>query len=181
MEIKKIRYYSQKKQDILFSLLFPGMNRVFVDVGARDGIYISNTYLLEKNHGWNGVCIEPHPVLFKMLKKNRMVSCFNIAVADVDEKGETLEFVMFKNGPVGHSGLLGVTYKNLNEIKDYESEVINVECFPLKNEHSLDIGILEFERVGTKFAALYTNVAYICDNNGTTVEKVSVFNRNRRT
>ena len=158
MEIIKIRYYSQKKQDILFSLLFPGMNRVFVDVGARDGIYISNTYLLEKNHGWNGVCIEPHPVLFKMLKKNRMVSCFNIAVADVDEKGETLEFVMFKNGPVGHSGLLGVTYKNLNEIKGYESEVINVECFPLKKILSDNkikrVDVLDIDVEGAEFSTI---------------------------
>lgn len=68
------------------------------------------------------------------------------------------------------------------EVLDDSQKVILLasECFPLKNEHSLDIGILEFERGGTKFAALYTNVAYICDNNGTTVEKVSVFNKSRR-
>ncbi len=68
------------------------------------------------------------------------------------------------------------------EVLDDSQKVILLAsgCFPLKNDHSLDIGILEFERGGTKFAALYTNVAYICDNNGTTVEKVSVFNRTRR-
>ena len=74
--------------------------------------------------------------------------------------------------------------KELEDIKISEDLqriiLISTECFPLKNDNSLDVGILEFEREGTKFAALYTNVAYICDNNGTTVEKVSVFNRNRR-
>ena len=68
------------------------------------------------------------------------------------------------------------------EILDNAQRIILIasDCFPLKNDHSLDIGILEFERAGTKFTALYTNVAYICDNNGTTVEKVSVFDRHRR-
>lgn len=58
--------------------------------------------------------------------------------------------------------------------------LISKECFPLKNGDELDVGILEFERDNAKFAALYTQVAYICDNNGTTVEKVPVFNKNRR-
>ncbi len=86
-----------------------------------------------------------------------------------------------------HLNSMRCRVKSSKELEDIEiSEdmrriiLISDECFPLKNEHSLDIGILEFERGGTKFAALYTNVAYICDNNGTTVEKVSVFNRNRR-
>ena len=77
--------------------------------------------------------------------------------------------------------------KDRKELEDIDVEkesqkiiLISTECFPLRNNGSLDIGVLEFERVGKKFAALYTNVAYICDNNGTTVEKVSVHTRNRR-
>ena len=86
-----------------------------------------------------------------------------------------------------HLNSMRCQVKNNRELEDIEILedlqriiLISNDCFPLKNDHSLDIGILEFERGDTKFAALYTNVAYICDNNGTTVEKVSVFNRNRR-
>ena len=57
--------YSQAQQDLLFALLLPGQGRVFVDIGARDGVVISNTYLLERQFGWRGLCIEPHPGLFQ--------------------------------------------------------------------------------------------------------------------
>jgi hypothetical protein len=31
----------------------------FVEVGANDGISISNTYLLETRYNWKGICCEP--------------------------------------------------------------------------------------------------------------------------
>ena len=129
---QEIICYSQAKQDILFSLLFPGKHSFFVDVGARDGVVISNTYILEKDYGWGGICIEPHPKLFKMLEKNRQSKCLNVAIADVDECGETLEFAMWKEGPVGHSGILGIDYRHIDKLKNYDHEIIKVKCFPLK-------------------------------------------------
>ncbi len=39
----------------------------FVDVGAHDGITLSNTYLLEKYYEWSGICIEPLPNQFNKL------------------------------------------------------------------------------------------------------------------
>lgn len=52
--------YSQLGQDlwILESTNFKH-NGYFIDIGAYDGIYHSNTYLLEKDYGWDGVCVEP--------------------------------------------------------------------------------------------------------------------------
>ena len=43
----------------------------FVDVGAGDGITLSNSYLLEKEFGWNGVCVEANDGLVKLLRENR--------------------------------------------------------------------------------------------------------------
>ena len=43
----------------------------FVEFGATDGIALSNTYLLETDYGWNGLCSEPNPGFFKELEKNR--------------------------------------------------------------------------------------------------------------
>ena len=47
---------SQLKQDI-FVLLETGFKRngFFVEFGATNGIDLSNTYLLEKRFGWNGI------------------------------------------------------------------------------------------------------------------------------
>lgn len=46
-------------------------NGYFVDLAATGGILINNTYLLETELNWTGICIEPNPILFKHLKKNR--------------------------------------------------------------------------------------------------------------
>lgn len=52
----------------------------FVDVGAFDGVEFSNTLHYERNFGWTGLCIEPHPRHFDALKANRPNSiCVNAA------------------------------------------------------------------------------------------------------
>ena len=63
----------------------------FIEVGASDGIEISNTYLLEKEYKWKGICCEPIPKRFKELVVNRPNSiCFNEAV--YNESGLTVTF-----------------------------------------------------------------------------------------
>ena len=65
----------------------------FAEIGASDGIYFSNTYLLEKNYGWKGICVEPIPQKFEQLVKNRPNSvCFNDAV--FSESGREFEFAI---------------------------------------------------------------------------------------
>jgi FkbM family methyltransferase len=46
-------------------------NGVFVEAGAHDGISESNTLLLEREHGWSGLLIEPIPELADRCRQNR--------------------------------------------------------------------------------------------------------------
>ena len=46
----------------------------FVDIGAYDGIELSNTYTLEKEFAWYGICVEANPESFLKLKENRTCS-----------------------------------------------------------------------------------------------------------
>src|SRR3972149_7086762 len=73
------KYYSQYQQDKwLYENIFKNnTNGFFVDIGASDGIKFSNTYFFEKMLGWNGVCVEPLPDIYKRLIKNRNCICIN--------------------------------------------------------------------------------------------------------
>jgi hypothetical protein len=63
----------------------------FIEVGASDGIELSNTYLLETKYKWKGICCEPIPKRFEKLVKNRPNSvCFNNAI--YNKSGLSLTF-----------------------------------------------------------------------------------------
>jgi len=83
-----MNYYSEAGQDVLLKKFFDleGIEKgFFLDVGSTDGIYISNTYLLEQNE-WNGICVEAHPDYAKILEKNRPNSiCYHCAAGDEDK------------------------------------------------------------------------------------------------
>tara|TARA_B110001450_G_C17667674_1_gene500348 strand:+ start:9402 stop:10223 length:822 start_codon:yes stop_codon:yes gene_type:complete len=73
--------YSQEGQDTRALNYFNGKKEgYFVDIGANEGIIISNTYLFEKKLYWKGICSEPLPKAFELLQKNRDVICDNNAV-----------------------------------------------------------------------------------------------------
>ena len=73
-DLKVLDHFNQKK------------NGYFIEVGANDGIDLSNTYLLEKDYNWKGICIEPVPSIFKELKKNRKSINIPFAVYNVNNK-----------------------------------------------------------------------------------------------
>jgi FkbM family methyltransferase len=63
----------------------------FIEIGASDGINLSNTYLLESQYKWKGICCEPIPKNFEKLIKNRPNSiCYNEAV--YNKSGLTVTF-----------------------------------------------------------------------------------------
>jgi len=64
---------SQLRQDI-FVLTELGFKRdgFFVEFGATNGIDLSNTYLMEKEFGWNGILAEPAKCWHAALKENRL-------------------------------------------------------------------------------------------------------------
>ena len=58
---------------------------IFVDVGANDGFYGSNSFPFVAR-GWRSLLIEPHPVAFEKLLQlhagKRHVTCLNLACAE---------------------------------------------------------------------------------------------------
>lgn len=78
------KFYSQSGQDkYLYNTYFKNIKSgTFVELGAYDGISISNTYFFEKNLAWNGVCIEPMLEPYNKLIKNRKCICLNECVSN---------------------------------------------------------------------------------------------------
>ena len=75
--------YSQLNQDLKCIDFFNGDKEgYFVDIGAHDGINLSNTYLLEKDYDWTGICVEPIKAVFDKLVKNRNCICKNTCIYD---------------------------------------------------------------------------------------------------
>jgi len=88
----KKRSVSQLGQD-LWVLEKTGYKRngFFVEFGATDGVLLSNTYLLEKEFGWEGICIEPNPDFYRALKKNRNCIVLNDCIGA--RTGEEVQFI----------------------------------------------------------------------------------------
>lgn len=80
-------FKSQKNQDlwVIFTALPFKRNGFFVELAAADGTTHSNTYALEKLFGWRGICIEPNPGFFSILKQKRKCIVDNSVVSDTEE------------------------------------------------------------------------------------------------
>lgn len=90
------QYYSQFGQDkFIIENIFKKMtDGFFVDIGAGDGVHISNTYALEKQYNWTGVCVECNSISYDNLIKNRSCKFYN---KPITEKGGVVEFNQIDN------------------------------------------------------------------------------------
>ena len=82
---------SQLRQDI-FALSEIGFKKsgFFVEFGAADGVYLSNSYLMEKEFSWNGILAEPALRWHDALRRNR--SCNIESDCVWSSSGSTLTF-----------------------------------------------------------------------------------------
>jgi len=86
---KYLNVFSQHGQDKFYIenvLKSKKRQGYFVDLAAGDGVFISNTYLLEKVFNWKGICIEANLNTFEKLKQNRSCICDNNVILKDDEE-----------------------------------------------------------------------------------------------
>jgi FkbM family methyltransferase len=81
--------HSQIYQDI-FVYFFSNVKRkgFFIEIGAADGVNISNTYLLEKKFYWDGIICEPNPVhkLSNLINRKAILDTNIIDYKDFNKK-----------------------------------------------------------------------------------------------
>ena len=117
-------FYSQCSEDkIMYEKYIKNIkidNPIYLEMGAMDGLYYSNTLFFEKELGWTGILIEPHPINYKNLEKNRPNNkLFNCVVSN---EIEDVEFIYYDTMCL--SGVAGVK----NTLKEE-----NVKIFYSKN------------------------------------------------
>ncbi len=125
-------YYSQHGQDkyLVEEVFNYKENGFFLEIGAHDGISFSNTYCLEKDFHWRGICVEPIPELFEKLKNNRQCICENVCIDVVRGKKNFLRCFGFITEM--YSGIADY-YDSRHllridkEIEEYGGEKMNVE------------------------------------------------------
>ncbi len=193
-------YCSQFGQDkfINESLLFGKRNGFFVDVGAYDGLLISNTYFFEKILKWSGLCIEPIPHVFDKLKHNRDCTCINGCISDNSETKKFMhvlggtqyeliengEYPKFRGGKHTEmlSGLLDYYNNKHVALIDDEldrlgsgKEIINVKCYIL-NELLSNAGIYHIDYLSIDVEGGELKIVESIDFNKFHIDIISVEN-----
>lgn len=121
-------------QDLLIEqLVRHKRNGVFVDIGANDGLTISNTCYLEKKLGWTGVAVEPLPSVFEKLKANRSCHLVNGCVSTQSGKANLIEMVgapnMLSTLEANNKGLTARRLRNNRRRHKSEARTIEVDCY----------------------------------------------------
>ncbi len=128
-------FYSQHHEDlwIIKNLVLPKTG-IFVDVGAEDGVWGSNTYYFEKI-GWTGICIEPNPSVFAELCRARTCQCVEAAI------GSDVTLPLYIHPIKGWSGLLdegtgvpqAVTIRTLDSVLE-EAKIEHIDLLSIDTE-----------------------------------------------
>jgi FkbM family methyltransferase len=77
-------FYHDLYNDLFYKdIIFPGKkDGYFVEVGALDGLVMSQSYLFEKLLNWKGIVVEPNPIWKDALFLNRECNISTEAVSD---------------------------------------------------------------------------------------------------
>lgn len=153
-------YYSQLGQDKwILEKTNHKCNGFFIDIGAYDGITISNTYLLEKQYQWNGICVEPSSI-FSKLKLNRNCILENLCVYSVSNT--TVEFYETFNN-LELSGIKNLFKEDehnktrSNNFKTINTKTISLTDLCLKHNCPRQIDYLSIDTEGSELEILMSH------------------------
>jgi hypothetical protein len=135
-------YHAQDGQDQLVNYVLKGKtNGFFVEFGAGDGSFHSNTKFFETQLCWTGLCIEPSRHIFNRLVKNRP-KCIAVHGSLCEEAGIEREFtdVLSPTGWTGWSGFSETfTEQHKQQIQNkirnsnWKTETYKVNCHTLES------------------------------------------------
>lgn len=128
---------SQNGEDYLLLTAFGSQDRgFFIDVGAFDGVHLSNTWALEQI-GWQGICVEPSRRVFPILAANRPRSvCIEAAVGSSCGKATLHMDPTMLLSSLGPKETVEAAFERAAEfrgLEEHELEEIQVEVVTLND------------------------------------------------
>lgn len=124
------RNYSQAGQDLFVLSIYNGKeNGVFLDLGCNQPILINNTYLLESEFGWKGLCIDIDDEFFELF----VFRTAQTLVADCTK----LDWDVV----IERLGTETVDYLSL----DLEPPTVTLECLKSIPFRTIKFGVITFE------------------------------------
>jgi FkbM family methyltransferase len=148
---------AQLRQD-LFVLSETGWKRegYFVEFGATNGLYDSNTYLLETEFLWTGILAEPAKVWMKQLKANRPKS-FIETLCVWKDSNSSLTFNETVNpafSTIGSFSDKDGHMKARRRGRKYEVNTISLNDLLTKHQAPKDIDYLSIDTEGSEYEIL---------------------------
>lgn len=127
----------------------------FVDIGATDGVGISNTYLLEKQFNWKGIVAEPARRWQQALAENRTAIVENRCVWS--ESNTTMQFMETRNA--GQSGLALTNQQDAfagdrESFVSYDVQTISLVDLLASNNAPPVIDFLSIDTEGAEYSIL---------------------------
>lgn len=155
--------YPQPWEWVKDNINFEDEKCFYVDIGANDGLIVSNTAYFDMDLGWDGICVEPHPRAFADLERNRPRSINLNLCASVEDS--EVDFLVVN----GYAEMLSGIYDNYHpdhrsridsEIQRHggSKELIKVNSRPLKEifeEYSVTkVDYLSIDTEGSEYDIL---------------------------
>lgn len=130
--------YPQPWEWIKDNIQFHDRECFYVDVGANDGLIVSNTAYFDFDLGWKGICIEPHPRAFSELKKNRLNSInLNLCISNSNDE---IDFLVIDGYAEMLSGIDSMYHPDHRKRIDDEinknggsKKIVKIKSKPLKD------------------------------------------------
>lgn len=113
LEINDVKRWTEgKEQGKIEIKILPYLKHIengfFVEAGAMDGLFMSNTKILE-DLGWQGLLIEPSKKAANLCKKNRKARVENCALVSKDYEGKTVMGDFLFDGEYGVGAWSSIT------------------------------------------------------------------------
>lgn len=164
---------SQLAQDVFVLCELGSKTGYFVEFGAANGIDASNTYLLEKEFGWQGILSEPARCWQEDLKNNR--NCIIATHCVWRESRQNLAFNEVDSGEystIAAFSLLDMHRETRKKGKIYSVETISLEDLLAMYNAPREIDYLSIDTEGSEYEILaafdfskYQIRAITCEHN----------------